>query len=710
MKKDYIQYVNPYIGTSFDPEIHSWGISDYGGTVPFVTAPFGMTKWSPQTRENKIGTAVYSYDDSKIMGFMATHQPAIWMGDYGYLSIMPEIGEVKANADARSMSFFRNDEFVSPYQYSVSLKDEKGHIIYVQMTATERCAKLRFTFPAGEAKIYIEVSRKGIIGESIFLDDNHTLWVSNPDRMDKHLSEIDLPNFRGFYSLHFSRNIDCKGNTMEEQLSECVQRGENLGAWVGFHLEEETTVEVDIGSSFISYPQAERNLQKEIGNNSFPFLCEKLKEIWNTQLGKIDISCDRIEQKQIFYTAMFHAMLFPHIFWEDNQYYSAFDDTIHNGKMYTSFSIWDTFRAENSLLTILFPEKVDEMINSLLHVYEEGGYLPKWPNPSYTNIMISTHADSLIAEAINKGFSGFDYELAWRAVSKDGLIPPPGDAERFWRDREPNLPYEARAGLTYLLDYGYIPTDKTAEAASRTIEGCYDDWCIAQVAIATNRRREAEYFLSRSKLYQSLLDPETHLLRGRKSDGSFALTSEGWTEGGQWNYHFFTPHDMDEMLQLVGQSTYIQQLDTYFEHGYNFHPNEPSHHVPYLYSCVGEYDKAKYWVEKIARENYTNHAASGLTGNEDCGQMSAWYIFATLGFYPVNPASGKYVLACPLVDSVEINIGEHRTFKIRKIGGKDNNQRVTSVLLNGEKVGSYDIQYKDIMSGGQLDYIMEDVT
>lgn len=710
MKPDYTNYVNAYIGTSYNPHIHSWGTSDYGGTVPFVCPPFAMTKWAPQTRNNCIGTAVYSYDDAQIIGFMATHQPAIWMGDYGYLSVMPQLGTGKSDVSQRGFSFDRRSEFVSPYLYRVDLKDTDGRVIHAEMTATERCAKLRFCFPAGQARIYLEVSRNDAEGEAFFPDNGRSVCVSNPDRMDQHLSDIPLPNFRGYYALEFSQNYCAIESTAEEKVESLSLKGKNLGIWLNFVFETETTVEIDIGSSFISYEQALKNIQNEIGNQTFSELCTSLKTTWNDNLGKIKIPFTDTEQCEIFYTAMYHAMLFPHIFSENGKYYSAYDDQIHNGTMYTSFSIWDTFRAANSLLTILFPERVDGMIESLLHIYQEGGYLPKWPNPSYTNIMISTHADSLIAEAINKGFRGFDMEMAWKAVEKDGLIPPPGDTERAWRDREPNLPYEARSGLSYLMEYGYIPTDRTAEAASRTIEGSYDDWCIAQVANATNRESDAKYFLERSLAYRKLFEPNSKLLCGRKIDGSFDLPTVGWTEGGQWNYHFFTPHDMSGMISMVGRENYIHQLDTYFEKGYNFHPNEPSHHVPYLYALVGEPAKAKAQIEKIARENYSTDPAGGLTGNEDCGQMSAWYIFSALGFYPVNPASGEYVVVCPLLNEITVSVGQDKDFTIRKLNSTSGNQQVARILLNGEALNKPTIRYSDIMAGSTLEFIMEDVT
>ncbi len=694
-EKSPLGFVDPLIGTSYDPKIHVWGPSDYGGTVPFVTPPFSMTKFSPMTRENRIGRAVWSCDDDRIIGFTATHQPSIWMGDYGYLTVMPRLTPCGASPEERGMPFDRKNEYLSPCLCRETLEGENGETVGVTLTSTSRCGVLRSVFSAGKGYLMTEVTRAGIKGEGRIVDDR-TVYVSNPHRMDSHLNERTLPHFRGYYVLRFSvpfRSVTLNGKELKpgDRFEE-----EHAVLLLSFDAPE---AETRIGSSFIGYEQAERNLTAEVGDKSLGELSDALKEEWNALLGKLRIDADR-RTKTIFYTGLYHALLFPNAFYEEDRYYSAFDDRIHEGKTYTSFSIWDTFRAENSLITLLCPERVNGMIESLLHVYEEGGYLPKWPNPSYTNIMISTHADSLIAEAMAKGFDGFDTGLAWEAVKKDGTVPPPGDRERLWRDRDPGLPYEARAGLSYLTELGYIPTDRIAEAASRTIEGCYDDWCISRVAAMTGRKEEEAYFLERSHAYRRLMDPDSGLLRGRKADGTFDSEKNGWTEGGQWNYHFFTPHDVEGMVEMLGRDRYLAELDEYFEKGYNFHPNEPSHHVPYLYAYLGETEKAAEQIGKIARENYSDEPASGLTGNEDCGQMSAWYIFSALGFYPLNPASADYVLARPLVKSAALDFGGGRVFRVVRHA----EEGPARFVLNGKPLAGVTVSYAEITAGGTLEF------
>src|SRR5262249_22460333 len=273
---------------------------------------------------------------------------------------------------------------------------------------------------------------------------------------------------------------------------------------------------------FISVEQARANLQKEIPNWDFEGVRAALKQTWNQKLGLITVDGATDDQRAIFYTGLYHSLLYPRLFSEYGRYYSAFDDQVHNGVSYTAFSLWDTFRAEHSLLTLIAPERVGDMITALLQDFKEGGWMPKWPNPSYTNIMIATHADSLVAEAFRKGFTGFDRQLAWQAVYKDAMVPPDGDTTRRWLDREEHTPYEARAGLTFYKSLGYIPTDKTDEAASNTLEDSYDDWCVAQVAKALGKTDDFRFFLKRSLNDRNLYNPALGLMNGRTSDGKWA--------------------------------------------------------------------------------------------------------------------------------------------------------------------------------------------
>ncbi len=490
-----VDWVNPYIGTA-------GGGSDYGGMMPLVTAPFGMTNWTPQSRQNLISVNSYAWEDRTISGFIGTHQPAIWMGDFGYVTLTPELDDIKVTPESRKLPFARAQEIATPYYYSVVLDAGNSRTIRAEMTATERCGMLRFTFPrSSRASVVVEATRPGIAGLAAVDARTQEITGFNPHRMDAHLGPFALPNFKGYFVIQFRRPFGQFGTYRGTDLQPGNARVEdkNAGAWASFETQKGEVLEVRVGTSFISIEQARENLKSEVSGWDFDAVRARLKDTWNRKLGIASIEGATDDQRKIFYTGIYHALLYPRIFSEQGRYYSAFDDTIHQGDSYTAFSLWDTFRAEHALLTLFAPERVDGMVTALLQNYREGGWMPKWPNPSYTNIMIGTHADSVLAEAIAKGFRGFDQKLAYDAVHKDAMVPPDGDTKRRWLDREEHTPYEARGGLTYLQKLGYIPDDKTAESASRTLEDAYDDWCAAQVARAAGKEDEYRFLLKRNR-------------------------------------------------------------------------------------------------------------------------------------------------------------------------------------------------------------------
>ena len=346
------------------------------------------------------------------------------------------------------------------------------------------------------------------------------------------------------------------------------------------------------------------------------------------------------------------------------------------------------------------------MITALLQNYKEGGYMPKWPNPSYTNIMIGTHADSLVAEAMVKGFKGFDYKVAWDAVYKDAMTPPDGDTTRLWSDREEHVPYEARGGLTYDKQLGYIPVDKTAEASSRTLEDAYDDWCVAQVARILGKQKDYDFFLKRSQNYRHLFNPATGLMQGKHADGSWAGPDEGWTEGSPWVYTWAVMQDIPGLVDLMGgPDKYNAKLDQHFAGGHNVHSNEPSHHYGYLYDYSGQAFKTQAKVRAIANKEYAN-LPSGLDGDDDCGQMSAWFLFTAFGFYPVNPASGDYMIGSPMFETMSIRLANGKTFTVRAPHNSAANVYIQSATLNGKPLNIPVLRYADIMNGASLELTM----
>lgn len=697
-----IDWVNPLIGTAN-------GQIGYGGTMPFVTPPFGMTNWTPQTRQNKISVVSYNYDDKSISGFMGTHQPAIWMGDYGYITLMPEIGDLKTTPEDRKLPFRHADEVAHPDFYSVAMDAGGGRQIRAEMTATERCGHMRFTFPADTTgRVLIEASRPGHAGEVHVDAGRNEITGYNPDRMDAHLGPAALKNFKGYFVVQFRQKFqkaDVYGLN-NGGMNDAHANGAR-GAYATFApAKGKLVVEVRVGTSFISVEQARENLRKEIPAWDFDEVRRALRQQWSAKLDRIALEGATDEERRTVYTAAYHALLYPRVFSEYGRYYSAFDDTIHRGESYTAYSIWDTFRAENSMLTLLAPERVDGMITALLQNYREGGWMPKWPNPAYTNIMIGTHADSLVAEAIRKGFHGFDRNLAWQAVYKDAMTPPDGDTSQRWADRAPHTPYEARGGLTYYKALGYIPTDKTAEASSRTLEDSYDDWCVAQVAKALGKEKEYRFFLHRSLNYRNLYNPADGLMRGKTSDGKWAAPDAGWTEGNAWVYTWAPLHDEAGILKLMGGSdAYNAKLDQHFAGGHNVHSNEPSHHYGYLYDFSGEPWKTQAKVREIALAEYAGQPL-GLDGDDDCGQMSAWYLFTALGIYPVNPASGDYMIGSPLFRSMSLQVANGKRFTVIADNNSSTNVYIQSATLNGKPLTQPVIRYEDIMAGSTLHFVM----
>ena len=690
---DPLSWVNPYIGTGSGP-------IGYGGMMPFVTPPFGMTNWTPQTRQNKVSGVSYKYEDTTISGLMGTHQPAIWMGDYGYVTLMPETGAIKTTPEARKLSFTHTQEVVQPDYYSVWMTDRDGQRIRAEMTATERCSYMRFTFPAGHvSRVLVEASRPGVAGSAQVDSAAQEITGFNPDRMDRDLGPFKLSNFKGYFVVQFRKPFHHAG------VYGMSGNGER-GAYAEFETSAGERVEARVGTSFISIDQARKNLKLEIPAWEFEAVQQKLHATWNEKLERVAIEGATDDQRRIVYTALYHALLYPRLFSEHGRYYSAFDDAVHTGESYTAYSIWDTFRAENSLLTLLAPERIPGMVQALLQNYKEGGWMPKWPNPSYTNIMIGTHADSLVAEAMVKHFKGFDYATAWDAVYKDAMTPPDGDTTRLWKDREEHTPYEARPGLTYLKKLGYIPVDKTAEAASSTLEDAYDDWCVAQVAKVLGKTHDYAFFLKRSQNYRNLFNKESGLMQGRLSDGRWADPKDGWTEGSAWVYTWAVMQDIPGLIDLMGgRDKYNAKLDEHFSRGHNVHSNEPSHHYGYLYDYSGQAWKTQAKVREIANAEYANLPA-GLDGDDDCGQMSAWFLFTAFGFYPVNPASGDYMIGSPLFSSMSLRVANGKTFSVKALHNSTANIYIQSARLNGKPLVTPVLRYDDIMNGATLELVM----
>lgn len=700
--KSPVDHVNMHIGTA---GAHP---TEYGGTVPAVSEPFGMTQWCAATRVNMISRTMYHYGDKTLLGFMGTHQPAIWMGDYGSFTMMPQVGRLKISNEERSVPLERDTETATPYYYKISHHDA-GLPVTTEFTATSRSSFFRITYPeGGKAILYIEAGREKDGGGVEIDAAKGEVRLFNSERHDAHLGPR-LYEFAGYYVLKFSKPFSAYGtwNKGVVRPGQAEDQGSNVGCYLEFGPGTDV-VEIRTGSSFIDYAQAEDNLSREIpAGMTFGQATAKVKKAWNDNMDRVSIKGASGDDLAIFYTAYFKTLQFPREFSEYGRYYSPFDEKIHEGVSYTAYSLWDTFRAEHPWLLLVRPDRVDDMMQSLVNMYEQSGWLPKWANPTFTNIMIGTHADAVIADAYVNGYRGYDLETAYRAIRNDAFTPPAKDEHYRWGDRDFwNGSYEARGGLTNYVAKGYVASDKTDESVACTLEFALDDYCIAQMAKGLGYMDDYEALMRRSENYKNLYNPQTGFFQARKTDGNWDDADEGFTEGANWTYRFCVIQDAPGMIELMGGAdSFMRLLDENFDDGHYRHDNEPGHHYAYLYDHCGRLDKTQERIRDIIAANYKNRP-DGLSGNDDLGQMSAWYLFSSLGFYPLTPASGEYALGIPRFEEITLLLPQGNRLIVRA-KGLSKYKTLPTVRFNGRKLDRPFIAVKDIMQGGVLEFSMK---
>lgn len=718
--RELVDYVNPLVGTALKGE---------GGTAPFVGVPHAMTKLMPQTRENKMGTMAYVYDDTHFMGIMASHQPTVWMGDYGYVSIMPQQGQqVRTLPHDRQLPFSHDNEQATPYYYSVKMTSQEGTPLRAEVAAASRAALMRFTYGRSQhSRLVIQgINLNPALGD--WCNDYGPRleklkgWVKvdpergeiigyNPDRQSAQIGP-DLPNFRGYFVIRLNKKFSTFGTWDGDKTypGQAELKGTRMGAYVDFATRQGEQVMAQVGTSFISIDQARANLEAELPGWDFKALTVSTKRAWNEKLAKLQVHHTSDENRAIFYTAIYHAYLFPRQFSEQGRYYSAMDDKVHEGISFNDYSLWDTFRALHPLMTLLEPNLTCQWITGLLQMYREGGWMPMWPNPSYTNIMIGTHADAVIADAYMKGLRDYDLELAYEAMRKDAMVPPDCDTCRRYGDRDRWTAFEARAGASYYHSIGYVPDDRTAESVSRTLEHAYDDWCVAQLA---HDLRPDDYptLMRWAQNYRNQYNPEKGFMLPRRYDGSWIDLDDhdrhGLTEGSKWTYLFCVLHDIPGMIEMMGgNDAFAAKLDENFAGGHYRHDNEPGHHYIYLYDYCGQPHKAQQLVRRHTRDNYRN-APDGINGNDDCGQMSAWYLFSVMGFYPVTPGSNTYALGAPQFERITLQLNHH-TLNIVAQGLSESHKYVSQVLVDGRPLTRPFIDHHTLVNAHELRFIMTD--
>lgn len=721
-EKDYTIYVNPFIGTG---ALDSFSLS--GSNFPGACLPFGMVQLSPDSREYPDDPCSgYEYKDNTILGFSHTHLNGTGCPDLYDFLFMPFGGDIKwkAGSDDGKITGFRSkyqhsNEKASPGYYSVLLDDYK---IQAEMTATEHCGMHRYTF--SDKNPY-----------HLIVDLDHSLIRTSPYRNCKIISAqvrvIDNKTIEGYriisgwaklrkvyFRAEFSRPFDThifKAGQYEFPGVK-VANHTDLKIIMNFNQENDKPLIVKVGISSVSAEGARENLKAEIRDFDFNNIAIQAKNAWNKELSCIDIEGTE-KQKKIFYTGLYHLFIQPNNIADVSGNYLSTDNSVKTApdkKHYSTFSLWDTYRAAHPLYTIIQENRTGAFINSMLRQYVSYGYLPIWQLWGTDNYcMIGNHAIPVIVDAYFKGIPGVDYELAYEAVKASSMTS------------HKNSPFN-------LLDqYGYFPEDLQSQSVSITLEIAYDDWCVAQMAKKMGHTDDYNYFSKRSEAYKNLFDKSPGFFRARNSNNEWvepfnplsygANGGHPFTEGNGWQYLWYVPHDVNSFIGLMGgDKAFTKKLDTFFTLeakpddvngnasgfiGQYAHGNEPSHHIVYLYDFTNEPWKAQYYSAKIMNEQY-NDGQSGYSGNEDCGQMSAWYLFSAMGFYPVNPANSVYCFGSPQLPKASIKLANGKQFTVKTNNAGENNIYIQKILLNGKPYKKNYITHKDIMAGGVIEYFM----
>lgn len=702
---EYAQYVNPLIGTDFT-----------GNTYPGAQVPFGKVQLSPDNGLpgwNRISG--YYYPDSTIAGFSHTHLSGTGAGDLYDIMFMPVTRPYKEAEPPLGIhsSFSHNDEFASAGYYRVLLKD---YNINVELTATERCGIQRYTFPKAESSIFLNL-KKAMNWD--FTLDSYIEVVDSCTIRGYRISQGWSPEQHVYFQTRFSRPFD--DYQIDKTDITTKEKGKIGTAYIArfdFNTEKDEEILVTTALSGVSMEGAALNLQTEAPKDDFDYYYAQAVSNWNTQLGKIKIEGGSTDDQTVFYTALYHSMLAPTIYSDVDGSYMGADRKIHKAEgwtNYSTFSLWDTFRASHPLFTYTQPERANDMIKGFLEFYKQSGALPLWNLYGWeTNMMIGYHAVPVIVDAYLKGVGDFDPELALEACV--------ASANR-----------DDYHGIGEYKSMGYVPAYSDPKlwkswSMSKTLEYAYDDYCIARMAEKMGKADIAQEFYKRSENYRNIFNPASSFMQPRDEKGNFAkdFKAETYTEdiceSNGWQYFWSVQHNIDDLIRLVGgEERFAQRLDSMFTYtpasdeelpifstgmiGQYAHGNEPSHHVTYLYNKVKQPWKTQQYAAKVMHELYTNEPG-GLCGNEDCGQMSAWYVFSAMGFYPVDPISGQYEIGTPMFPRVELKLANGKTFTISAPAVSRENIYIQSVKVNGEPYKKSYLTHDLIMSGATVEFEM----
>ncbi len=719
------EYVDTRIGTA--PSVTKTagafgkGTEEYGQTLPAVMEPNGMNFWTAQTRESERKClSPYYYNDERIQGFRASH----WMvgsctQDYGSMTLMPVAGRLKVGAVERSSLYSHEKEVATPSYYSVELQD---YGISAEMTGRSRSAIFRLSYPEDE-EAWLVVNPNSDEGQGYIEIDTLKKEIRGWNPVHRiYQGSGKSAGFSGHFVVRYRNDVDVcgvyeDGSLHPGKLSQ--DGGKDIGAFIRFKRKKGEEIVIKAASSFTGTEGALRNLESEIPHWNFERTRRELSGIWEKHLAKITVQTEVRNDKEQFYSALYRASALPRTFSDVDGSYPSFAAGETEAKMmttsgtyYEDFSMWDTYRALHPLLTIISPYKSGEMMQSLVDKYEQGGWMPIFPCwNSYTAAMIGDHCISAICDAYLKGIRNFDIEKAYEGMRQNAFESPATHEEY-------NNGMGRRALESY-LKYGYIPLEDEVKEAfhrreqvSRTLEYAYDDYALSRVAEALGHKEDAELLAERSLNYRNVIDPETGYAQGRYADGSFLKEDNAFnfaefiTEGAPCHYTWYVPHDVEGLMECMGgKEQFLAKLDSMFTFKRYWHGNEPCHQVAYMFAYGGEAWKTQREVRHIMETEYLN-APGGLSGNDDTGQMSAWYIFSAMGFYPVCPGSGEYVIGSPLFPCTEIHLENGKTFTVLAHNASHENIYIQSAKLNGKPYERYFITHEDIISGGTLEVVM----
>lgn len=700
VEEDLIGYTNPMIGTDFT-----------GNTYPGAQVPFGMVQLSP---DNGLPgwdrISGYYYPDSTIAGFSHTHLSGTGAGDLYDISFMPVTNPYKTGAEPLGIysSFSHNDESASAGYYRVLLKD---YNINVELTATERCGIQRYTFPEAESSIFLNL-KKAMNWD--FTADSHIEIVDSCTIRGYRHSWGWSPKQYIYFQTRFSRPFEAfQLDTTAITTKDKGRIGTAAIARFDFKTKQNEEILVTTALSGTSMEAAARNLEAEAPKDDFDFYMKQAQENWTKELAKIEVTSDDADKKTIFYTAMYHAMLAPTIYSDVDGSYFGPDGQVHQAEgwtNYSTFSLWDTYRASHPLFTYLQPERVSDMIQCFLHFYEQNGALPLWNLYGWeTDMMIGYHAVPVIVDAYLKGIGDFDPVKALEAC----VTTANRDDYR---------------SIGFYKEKGYVASDHENWSMSKTMEYAYDDYCIARMAEAMGEKEIADEFYRRSQNYRNVFNPETSFMQPRDSKGNFIPNYdpeayiEDICESNGWQYYWSVAHDIDGLIELTGGETrFAERLDSMFTYetadksklpifstgmiGQYAHGNEPGHHVIYLYNRVKQPWKTQQYAAQVMHTLYKN-TPDGICGNEDCGQMSSWYVFSAMGFYPVDPISGQYEIGSPIFPEVKMYLANGKTFVVRAENVSDENIYIQSVTVNGQPYNKSYITHEMIMQGDTIHFVM----